>query len=277
MDILFWYIFISIFAVGVIIGSFLNCIIWRAYANESAARGRSYCPKCRHQLSWKDLVPLFSFLILRGRCRYCQKPISCQYPLVEAATGVVFVAAAWVFYPFIFRGIFSVFPLIELAAYWAILSSLIVIFVADLKWYFIPDGAIIAGFAAAAILRGAQFFESARIFHEYDASIIVNPFLSAIVAASFFLAIFLVSRGTWIGFGDVKYALLMGLALGFPDVILGLFLAFFFGAILGLSLVAGQKKKMSSQIPFGPFLVGGTAVALFFSAPIISWYLSLSF
>lgn len=277
MDILFWYIFVSIFTIGVIIGSFLNCVIWRAYANESAARGRSYCPKCRHRLSWKDLVPLFSFLILRGKCRYCKEPISFQYPLVEAATGVVFVAAAGVFYPFIFHGIFSIYALIELAAYWAVFSSLIVIFVADLKWYFIPDGAIISGLIAALILRGAQFFENARIFHGYDTSIIVNPLLAAIVAASFFLAIFLVSRGAWIGFGDVKYALLMGLALGFPDVALGLFLAFFFGAILGLSLVAGQKKKMSSQIPFGPFLVAGTAVALFFSGPIIGWYLSLSF
>jgi len=276
-DTLFWYVFTSIFIVGAVFGSFLNCVIWRAYANESAAHGRSYCPKCRHKLSWKDLVPLFSYLGLAGKCRYCKKPISAQYPIVEAVTGIAFVAAAYVFFPGMFYGNFSFLNLAELFSYWVVISALIVIFVADLKWYFIPDGAVVTGLIAALALRVLQFFQSAYTFHEFDASIITNPLLSSVLAASFFLAIFLVSRGTWMGFGDVKYALLMGLALGFPGVLLGLFLAFFFGAILGLSLVAGQKKKMSSQIPFGPFLVGGTAVALFFSDPIIGWYLSLSY
>ncbi|MFZ3073859.1 MAG: prepilin peptidase [Minisyncoccales bacterium] len=275
MDILFWYVFVSIFAVGMIIGSFLNCLIWRSYNNESALAGRSYCPNCRHKLAWFDLIPAFSFLFLRAKCRYCEKPISWQYPAVELATGILFVAAARVFAPGIFNGYLPVISALELLAYWVILSSLVVVFVADLRWYFIPDGAIAAGIFGAAVLMSAQFFESNFIFHRSDWSIIFNPLLSGLFAALFFLAVFLVSRGKWIGFGDVKYALLMGLALGFPETLLALFLANFFGAIIGLGLIAARRKKMSSEIPFGPFLVGGTLIALFFPGSILNWYLSI--
>ena len=175
----------------------------------------------------------------------------------------------------IFNGYLPVISALELLAYWAILSSLVVVFVADLRWYFIPDGAIAAGIFGAAVLTIARFFESDFIFHRFDWNIIFNPLLSGLFAALFFLAIFLFSRGKWIGFGDVKYALLMGLALGFPETLLALFLANFFGAIIGLGLIAVRRKKMSSEIPFGPFLVGGTLVALFFSGSILNWYLSI--
>lgn len=257
MDILFWFIFVSIFALGVIIGSFLNCLIWRSYTGESALKGRSYCPKCKHKLAWTDLVPLFSFLALGAKCRYCKKPISWQYPAVELATGALFVAAVWGFAPEIFLGGLTAISSIELLAYWTALAALVVIFVADLRWYFIPDGALVSGIAAAALLRGLQFIQSGYVFGRFDFTVLANPLLSSIGAAAFFLAIFLLSRGKWIGFGDVKYALLMGLVLGFPDVLIGLFLANFFGAIIGLVLIAAGKKNMKSEIPFGPFLVAG--------------------
>jgi prepilin signal peptidase PulO-like enzyme (type II secretory pathway) len=277
MDLLSWFFSISIFALGVIIGSFLNCLIWRAHTGESAFKGRSYCPKCRHGLCWRDLVPVFSFLYLRGKCRYCKKPISWQYPAVELATGALFVAAAQAFAPELFLGALSIFAPIELLAYWTIISALAVIFVADLRWYIIPDGAVVTGLAAAVFLRGAQFFQSGAAFGGYAPWILVNPLLTATVCGAFFAALFLGSRGKWMGFGDVKYAFFMGLALGFPDALVGLFLANFFGAIIGLTLIFARKKSMSSEIPFGPFLVAGTLIALFFSGPIISWYLTLTF
>jgi prepilin signal peptidase PulO-like enzyme (type II secretory pathway) len=277
MDILFWFIISSMAAMGIIIGSFLNCLIWRSYAGESALKGRSYCPKCRHKLAWADLVPVASFLFLGARCRYCKKPISWQYPAVELATGALFVAAALEFAPEVFLGGLSIISFIELLAYWVVLSALVVIFVADLRWYFIPDGALVSGIAAMALLRGVQFIQSGYVFGHYDFQILLNPLLSLFGAAAFFLAIFLLSRGKWIGFGDVKYALLMGLALGFPDVLIALFLANFFGAIIGLALIAAGKKNMKSEIPFGPFLVGGTLIALFFSDSIIGWYLSINY
>jgi len=275
VDILFWFILVSIFIFGLIVGSFLNCLVWRSYAGESAMHGRSYCPKCRNQLAWFDLVPVFSFLALAGRCRYCKKPISWQYPAVELACGLLFCAAAFAFAPMVFAGYFSIFPILELLAYRLVLAALIAIFAADLRWYIIPDGALIAGLAGASVLRGLQLWESGLVFHQFDAGIIIGPLLAAIFAAGFFLAIFLLSRGKWMGFGDVKFAVLMGFLLGIPEVLVALFLANFFGAIMGLGLIAAGKKKMSSLIPFGPFLVAGTLAALFFFRRIIDWYFSI--
>lgn len=274
MEILFWFVSASIFIFGLIIGSFLNCLIWRSYTGESALSGRSYCPKCRRKLAWLDLLPVFSFLILGGKCRYCRQSISWQYPAVELATAVLFCAGARMFAPMIFLGHFPIFRVLELLAYWVILAAIVAVFVADLRWYFIPDGAVVSGLVGALALRGLQSAENYSIFHRFDAGAVVDPLLASIFAGLFFLAIFLASRGKWMGFGDVKYAFLMGLILGFIDTLIGLFLANFFGAIMGLALIAAGRKKMSSQIPFGPFLAAGTLIALFFSPLIVNWYLS---
>jgi leader peptidase (prepilin peptidase) / N-methyltransferase len=276
MDFFYWYIAVSIFIIGMVIGSFMNCVIWRSYCGESAARGRSYCPKCRHKLCWLDLVPVASFLMLGGKCRYCGKPISGQYPAVELAVGLIFWATAAVFTPQIFLGQFSLLLLTKLLAYWVLFSSLAVIFVADLRWYFIPDGALLSGILGAAAYN---FINAGGGYpwRFFDAGMVWESFLSAVFAALIFLAIYLLSRGKWIGFGDVKFAFLMGLAAGFPGILVGMFFANFFGAILGLALVARGKKKMSSQVPFGPFLVAGTVIAVFFSDEIFNWYLSITF
>ena len=276
MDFIFWYIVSCIFVIGTVIGSFLNCLIWRSHCGESVAAGRSYCPTCRHELAWYDLVPVFSFLSLGARCRYCSKPISWQYPAVELASGLAFVAAAWSFTPQILIGGFSLLILAKLLAYWLFFSSLAVIFVTDLRWYYIPDGATVSGIVAAAVFT---FLNAGGGYpwRFFDRDMATGALVSAVFATSFFLAIFLVSRGKWMGFGDVKYAVLMGLGLGFPGILVGMFFANFFGAILGLVLVARGKKKMSSQVPFGPFLVAGTLIAIFFTGPIFNWYISLTF
>ena len=276
MDFIFWYITVSIFIIGMVIGSFLNCVIWRCYCGESAAKGRSYCPKCRHPLAWYDLVPVASFVFLKGKCRYCSESISWQYPVVELAMAFVFWAAAAAFTPQILTGYITFLLLAKLIAYWIFLASLTVVLVVDLRWYFIPDGAIISGLAAAGVYN---FLNAGGGYpwRFFDAGAVWAAILSAILAASIFLVIFLVSRGKWIGFGDVKFAVLMGLACGFPGILIAMFFANFFGAILGLVLVASGKKKMSSQVPFGPFLVAGTVIAIFFSYHIFNWYISLTF
>jgi prepilin signal peptidase PulO-like enzyme (type II secretory pathway) len=274
-DINFFTIGFPIFVIGMIIGSFLNCVIWRSYCNESAAKGRSYCPKCRHQLAWFDLIPVLSFIFLKGRCRYCNDKISWQYPIVEITMGVFFVVAAEIFSPGIFWGIFSFYNLVRLAAYWIVLSSLMVIFVTDIRWYFIPDGAIVTGILAVLVLRVLDFGQIYYLLHRFDWEMIAGPLSAGFFVFLFFLSIFLVSRGAWMGFGDVKYSFLMGFLLGPADSLVGLFLSFFLGAILGLTLVLNKKKKISSEIPFGPFLVTGTLMAMFFSTPIITWYLSI--
>ncbi len=156
-----------------------------------------------------------------------------------------------------------------------ILAALIVVFVADLRWYLIPDSALVVGFVGALILQAAVMRQNYLVFGQIDLATITAALLPVMFAGLLFLAIFLASRGKWIGFGDVKLAFLMGFILDFYATLIALFLANFFGAIIGLGLICAKKKKMSSQIPFGPFLVAGTLIALFFAPAIADWYLSV--
>ena len=251
-------IYLSIFVFGLIFGSFLNCVIYRLHSGESFLKGRSFCPNCQHILSWPDLIPVFSFLILKGKCRYCHKPISLQYPLVELATGTVFLLIFWNLefgiWDLLFRLLISCF--------------LIIIFVYDLKHYIIPDQVIYPAIVIAFLYNIYQFTID-------NQQLTINNFLSAFGAAAFLLTIVLISYEKWLGWGDVKLAFLMGLFLGWPKILLALFLAFFIGAIIGIELIILGKKTLKSEIPFGPFLVSGTFLALFFGQKILDWYLNL--
>jgi len=237
-----------VFILGAIIGSFLNCVIYRLEIRKSFIKGRSFCPHCKHALSFLDLIPVFSFFFLGGKCRYCKKPISIQYPLVELTTAIIFFL--------IFNFQFSILNVF-------IACLLIIIFVYDLKHFIIPDEAILLGVMACLF----------NIF--FDKLLITSYFWGAIIASGFFLLIYLVSKGKWMGFGDVKLAFLMGLFLGFPAVLIALFLSFFIGSIVGLIQIGLGKKTMKSEIPFGPFLVTGTFIAMFFGYIIINRYWNL--
>jgi len=257
------------FAIGILglcIGSFLNCVIYRL-EEEKSLNGRSFCPNCKHNLTWKDLFPVFSYLFLGGKCRYCAKKISWQYPAVEFATGIIFLL---IFnFQFSIFNEFSIIQFLNLAFLFYIASALIIIFVYDLKHYLIPDKVLLPAIIITFIFC---------IFEEFNSNFkfqISNYLLAAIIASGFFLLIFLVSRGRWMGFGDVKLAVLMGLALGVPNIFVALFLAFFFGAIIGVILMVFQKKGLKSEIPFGPFLIAGTFLALFWGHEMIVWYLRL--
>jgi prepilin signal peptidase PulO-like enzyme (type II secretory pathway) len=250
-------LYVFVFVLGLCIGSFLNCLIYRL-EKEKSLKGRSFCPHCKHTLSWKDLVPVFSFLFLRGKCRYCKKNISFQYPLVEIATGVMFFLVFSLFYKF------SVFGILNLVFLLYITSALIVLFIYDLKHYLIPDEVLFPAIVIAFIYRLIFSFNT-----------ITDYLLAVLIAAGFFLFIFIISKGKWMGFGDVKLAILMGLMLGFPDILAALFLAFFFGAIIGLIVMAVEKKSLKSEMPFGPFLIIGTFLALFWGNTMIQAYLKL--
>ncbi|OGZ69544.1 MAG: hypothetical protein A3F47_00965 [Candidatus Staskawiczbacteria bacterium RIFCSPHIGHO2_12_FULL_38_11] len=245
-----------IFLFGLIIGSFLNVVIYRLEKEENL-NGRSYCPHCKHTLGWLDLVPVFSFLFLGGQCRYCKAKISWQYPLVEIATGIVFLLI------FSYQPAITFQQIITLCFMFYVSCSMIVIFVYDLKYYLIPDKVLFPAIATAFLYR--------IIFNFND--FILSYLLAVLIAAGFFLAIYLISKGAWMGFGDVKLAILMGLVLGFPNILAALFLAFFFGAIIGIGAIFLQKKGLKSEIPFGPFLIVGTFMAMFFGGQIINWYL----
>jgi len=260
---LFFYFFVFLF--GLMVGSFLNCVIYRLEKNESFLKGRSYCPHCKHILSWKDLIPILSFLILKRKCRYCKNKISVQYPLVELATGILFVSVAQLT---VNSEQLTISNLVNFCYLLIVICFLIIIFVYDLKYFLIPDKVIHPAIIIALIFN-FQFLISKQF------SIFNYSILSAFGAAFFFLLIFLVSRGKWLGFGDVKLAFFMGLFLGFPNILVALFFAFFIGAIIGIGLIISGKKTLKSEIPFGPFLVTGTFIALFFGNQIINWYLNL--
>ena len=247
---------IGIFLFGLAVGSFLNCVIYRMEQKKSFLKGRSYCPNCKHVLSWKDLIPVLSFIILKGKCRYCNKRISIQYPILELATALLFLVIFWIL-GFRFDLTFG---------FWILISSLlIIIFVFDLKHYIIPDSAIFPAIILTFLYNLITNYEL----------LITNYLFSALAAAGFFLIIYLVSRGKWLGFGDVKLTFLMGFFLGFPNILVALFLSYLVGAIIGIGLIIAKKKSLKSKVPFGPFLVTGTFIALFFGERIINWYLNL--
>lgn len=248
-----------IFFFGLAIGSFLNCLIYRLENKKSFLTGRSFCPQCRHMLSWRDLIPIFSFLILKGKCRYCQKTISWQYPLVELFTGIVFL-----FVVLTFNDIFTILYLLVISCF------LILIFVYDLKHYIIPDKVIYPAILLSFLYQGIRIFN----FAHWNLLQIRNLGLS-ILPTLFFFAIVFFSKEKLMGWGDVKMVFLMGLLLSFPSILIALFLAFFFGSVIGLGLVILKKKTLKSKIPFGPFLVCGTFLALFFYQRIINCYFAL--
>jgi len=242
-----------VFILGLFIGSFLNCVIYRLEIKKSFLKGRSFCPNCKHVLSWQDLVPVFSFLFLNGKCRYCKKRISIQYPFVELLTGLLFLSI-YLFQPFVINMVF-----------WLIISSLLVIiFVYDSRHFIIPD----------KVLFPAIIISLIYLVLSYPVSV-ANHVLSALGASLFFLVIVLFTRGKGMGMGDVKLAILIGLLLGFPKVVASLFFAFLIGAIIGIGLILLKKKTLKSEVPFGPFLIIGIYIALFYGDKIINWYLNL--
>ena len=256
---------IFVFLLGLVVGSFLNAVIYRLEANDSVLRGRSYCPRCRHVLSWQDLVPVLSFVMLRGKCRYCKGRISPQYPLVEICTALIFLA---IFnFEFLIFNKFSNFLISETLYLFVIASLLIVLFVYDLKHYILPDKIL---FPAIGIVLGYRVFEIWGLGFAWDLSFVVSGF----AAALFFFAIFALSKGRAMGFGDVKLALFMGLFLGWPNILVALFVAFMLGGAVGGVLILLRKKHMKSEIPFGPFLLAGTFAALFWGQGVVNFYMN---
>lgn len=276
---------IFLFLFGLIIGSFLNSLIYRlalpnfSLRNLDGLKGRSFCPECKHTLGWRDLIPVLSFLFLRGKCRYCQKPISGQYPLVELATGIIF---ALIFNFSAFAQGFGGQAIFQFSNSFFLLfisSLLIVVFVFDLKHYLIPDEIVYSGIAVSAAYRflsvwelgNWDLIENWKLVIE-NSELILNPLASAFLAALFFYAVYHFSRGRGLGFGDVKLAFLMGLLLAFPKIVVALFFAFFSGAIIGVGLMALGKKSLKSELPFAPFLVSGVFFALFFGERVVNYY-----
>jgi prepilin signal peptidase PulO-like enzyme (type II secretory pathway) len=260
------HIAISVFVavVGLLVGSFLNVVILRLHAGKQFAKGRSACPHCKHVLGAGELVPLVSWLVQRGRCRHCHKPISRQYPVVEALTAALFTLAYLTHPPD------SLANLVVLILWLYVIASFIVLAVYDLRWYLLPDKVLLPAIvpAAAILLVEAIAAQSPAVAY--------RPLLAALFAGGGFYSLAAVSRGRWMGGGDIKLVFVIGLLLGIQKSAVALSLAFISAAVVGVVLILRQRKQRTDSIPFGPFLIAGTLAAYLWGAAIIHWYLGLS-
>jgi leader peptidase (prepilin peptidase) / N-methyltransferase len=261
---------IIFFLSGLIVGSFLNVVVYRVNLAENLVTGRSYCPHCKNKIRWYDNIPVLSFLILRAQCRDCKGKISWQYPSVEIFTGLMFAAVGVKFFSATDVATWTV-----TSFYLGVVSFLIAIFVYD--WLFLEIPGVVLWPAIGWTIAFNLIFDWSRLnlgSNLLDISTYSGT-LAAFAAFMFFFLMVAVSKEKWMGMGDAYLVILLGLIVGWPEILLALMLAFSIGAIIGLALIAFGKKKMDSQVPFGPFLVAGTFIAIFFSTQIINWYSSL--
>ncbi len=258
--------YIVVFILGLCVGSFLNVLIYREAKGESFLFGRSYCDKCKKRLAWFENIPLLSYVFLRGRCRRCHKKISLQYPLVELLTGLQFI---WIYFLLksnltFFSRFEGFYSLLSLLLYLGIGACLLAIFIADVKFFIIPDSAVFF-----AIFLGLL---KLWVDYRYTGMIDFSTLPSAGLTALFFLFLILLTKGKGMGYGDVKLGFLMGLLLGFPDILIALFIAFLTGAIVGVILILIGRKKLKSKIAFGPFLILGTVFAFIYGQKILFYF-----
>jgi prepilin signal peptidase PulO-like enzyme (type II secretory pathway) len=264
---------------GLALGSFVNALVWRLHEQDaerykkevnkkhlmrlSIARGRSMCPTCQHKLAGKDLIPVLSWLFLRGKCRYCSKPISAQYPIVELGLAILFVAS-YLWWPIVFdTAQTAVFGL-----WLALLTGLIALLVYDARWFLLPNRLIypLGGLAAVQALIVIATADK-------PLTVLLNMVLAVAVGGGIFYLLFQASKGKWIGGGDVKLGWLLGLVAATPArAILFIFIGALLGSLVSLPLLAAKRLNRTSVIPFGPFLIISAIVTVLFGADILRWY-----
>lgn len=238
--------------IGLCVGSFLNVLADRLPTGESVLWGRSHCDYCKKTLRWHELIPVISYIALRGRCQRCHKPLSLRYPLSEIVTAIAFV---WLY--LFFRS-----SPVQLFSYVLIFSSFFVLFIADFNYQILPDSMIVAGGIGALTLLLSPAARTG----------IPSHLVAAAGSFAFLYIIWAATRGKGLGFGDVKFAVLMGLLLGYPGIIFAFYIAFLTGAAVGVILILAGKKGWKSKIAFGPFLILGTAIALVWGSEIMAWW-----
>ena len=252
------------FLLGLVVGSFINVVIRRGEKGEKLT-GRSHCESCGKMLSFLELIPVLSYLVLRGRCRNCNAPFSLQYPLVELGTGILYATVAWYLLgssgnpvSYLETGFPSAVLVLFLA--FVALGAAIVIFVSDIRSHIIPNGAVLT-------LLVLGFFRLVYVMSQTKSSTIVLDLVwdtgAALAIALFLAALWHFSGGRWMGFGDVKLIFATSLILGFPAAFVAFLLAFWLGGLLGIILIVSRQKTLQGHIPFGPFILAGAVLTYF--------------
>ena len=277
------FFLISLFIFGTLFGSFASVLIWRIRSWEGGiATGRSHCPKCQYTLGALDLFPIFSYLFLGGKCRFCHTKISPVYPFLEVTTGILFALSGHFFINpvLLFSG--SHTEIIKLVFFLAIALITVVFVFYDILFMEIPDEVLIpANLLLFVLLFVTSLGASLPIFNHFlpfQNTLLNIPIINALLGsfgifAFFYLQIF-VSWGKWMGGGDLRIALFMGLVAGAKIAALGLLLAYFAGSVIGLGILAYTRNR-NTEVPFGPYLALWLYISLFWYTPIIEWYTRL--
>jgi leader peptidase (prepilin peptidase) / N-methyltransferase len=243
-------IYLIIFLYGTVIGSFLNVCILRIPKGESIVTDRSHCLQCGYRLRWFDLIPLFSYLLLHGKCRQCKQPISIQYPLVEAGNGLLWVLTFW----------FCSFSW-DTVLLCAVVSVLLVISVIDFRTYEIPISLTLC----LTILAGTRLLLQPQNW--------LTCLLGAGAVSGMLLILFLLTSGRGMGGGDIKLMAAAGLLLGWKPVLLSLFVGCLYGCVIHITRM--KLTKEGHVLAFGPYLAMGIVTAIWFGEKLVGWYLTL--
>jgi prepilin signal peptidase PulO-like enzyme (type II secretory pathway) len=272
-------IVLGLILLGLVLGSFINAMVWRFHEQAtiqehgpkkkdlslrelSMVHGRSMCSKCHHPLSVADLIPLFSWLWLRGKCRYCKQSID-DSPIIEAVLPILFVVS-YVSWPFALTG-----SGLYLFIFWLIfVAGFMALAVYDLRWYLLPNRIVfpLVGLAVVQLAGELVLFDGGW-------SRLINALGGVAIASGIFFILYQVSKGTWIGGGDVKIGLFIGILVGGPvPAMLVLFIASVIGTIAVLPQVITKKSGRATKIPFGPYLLLATFVVVLFGQRLIEAY-----
>lgn len=269
---------------GLCLGSFVNALVWRLHEQDELAqrkdvknkkarlrelsivRGRSMCPECGHELNVKDLVPVLSWLWLRSKCRYCHKPISWQYPVVELATAGLFVGS-YLLWPVMLEGL----GLLQFCFWLVFLVGFMALAVCDLRWYWLPSKIIypLVGLAVIELLATVLFFDGGW-------AAVWSSAWGVLIASGIFFVLYQISKD-WIGDGDIRLGLVLGILLGGPmHSILLLLAASMLGTVASVPALLAGKAGRKTLIPFGPFLLLGAIIVQLFGTQFTDWLLRVS-
>jgi prepilin signal peptidase PulO-like enzyme (type II secretory pathway) len=252
-----------LFILGAAMGSFANATAWRLKHKRDFVKERSECEFCHHALGASDLIPIISWLWLKGKCRYCHKKISPGHLIVELLTAVLF-AASYLWWP---GGLHNTAAYAQFGFWLVYVVGIVLLGVYDLKWLLLPDkivfpliGLSIVGTVVGRVWLGHEGF-----------SALVDVGAGITVFAGFLGALFAFSKGRWVGLGDVKLAIFMGIVLGVPNAVLALLGSYYIGAFVTAPLLMSKKLTLKSQVPFGPFLLASFWLSFLFGDKVVHW------
>lgn len=285
-------ILVMLTVIGLMLGSFAGASIWRIRARqlvEDEADGeeidkvelkklkkvsahtikddRSQCLHCGHQLAWYDLIPLFSWASLAGKCRYCHKPIGWFEPVIELVTASFFVIS-YVCWP---TPLTMLTAQVELGLWLVTGFGLIILFFYDARWFLLPNKIMfpVIGIAAASALL--QISTAPDVLHTF-----ISAVIGCVILSGLYFVLYIASKGAWIGFGDIKLGLALALSLAdWRLALLTLFLANIIGCIIVLPTMAVKKLTRYSRVPFGPMMIAGWFIAGLWGEALINWYMNI--